>query len=101
MPSKRDRKHHGTDIQDAIRQVLMQDWDPIGIKNTPECRDEYDSYIGGIYRLLARGATEEQIVEHLDRIESQQMLLPRSDKTTLDPVARKLRSLELRTREAG
>ena len=101
MASEHDEKQAAPDLHEAIRQVLMQEWDPIGIKDTPECHDEYNAYIGGIYRLLARGATEQQIVEHLDRIESQQMLLPREDKAGLTPVARKLRGLGLARREAG
>ncbi len=34
----------------AIRRILVDDWDPIGIQGAgPE--DEYDAYIGGLYRL--------------------------------------------------
>ncbi len=82
-------------LHDAIHQILLKDWDPIGVQEWPETQDEYDSYIGGVYRLLAAGATEQQIVDHLDRIESQKMLLPRDDKSTLIPVARKLRALDV------
>jgi len=98
---KHNPEPHDPDIRDMIRTVLMQDWDPIGIKNTAECYDEYDAYIGGVYRLLARGATDEQIVEHLDRIESQQMLWSRPDKKELYPVARKLLALGLQSRLAS
>ena len=36
----------------------MEEWDPIGVSDTPEAADEYDGYIGGIYELLERGASE-------------------------------------------
>ncbi len=101
MPSTPDPDQRGRDVQEMIRKVALEDWDPIGIKNTVECRDEYDAYIGGIYRLLVRGATEDQIIEHLDRIESQQMSWPRPDKNTLRPVAKKLMNLNIRLRKAG
>jgi hypothetical protein len=39
-------------IRAAIRQVLLDVWDPIGIKDVKEAQDEYDSYLGGIYELL-------------------------------------------------
>ena len=31
-------------IQDAIGEVLMQHWDPIGVNDVPEARGEYDAY---------------------------------------------------------
>src|SRR5215207_9520069 len=31
--------------------------------------DEYDSYVGGVYRLLASGASCEQVAEHLAELE--------------------------------
>jgi len=30
-------------IQSKIREVLMQQWDPIGIRVEPHCADEYDA----------------------------------------------------------
>lgn len=27
-----------------VQQILMADWDPIGVKDCPEAADEYDSY---------------------------------------------------------
>jgi hypothetical protein len=45
------RKKKSIEIQESIRQILFYDWDPIGINDlAPD--DEYDSYVGGIYRLL-------------------------------------------------
>lgn len=35
-------------VEGDIAVILMQDWDPIGIKDVPECGDEYDSYIPGL-----------------------------------------------------
>ena len=58
------------EIQNNIRDVLMQKWDPIGVSDVPEAQDEYDVYIGGIYRLLASKAKEKQIIEHLYKIET-------------------------------
>jgi hypothetical protein len=46
------KEKRAAEIQDAIRQVLYRDWDPIGVCGVaPE--DEYDSYIGGVYRILS------------------------------------------------
>ena len=65
-------------IQEQIRQILLNDWDPIGIRDVPEARDEYDSYVGGVYRLLADGASAVEVAKHLARIEGEQMGLPSS-----------------------
>ena len=32
----------------------MVEWDPIGLSDTPDAADEYDSYIRGVDELLAR-----------------------------------------------
>ena len=31
------RYHH------AIREILLRDWDPVGVADVPEAQDEYDS----------------------------------------------------------
>ncbi|WP_272939013.1 hypothetical protein [Sinorhizobium meliloti] len=36
---------HDTDkIRALVRDVLLRDWDPIGISDIPEAKDEYDAY---------------------------------------------------------
>ena len=60
-------------IQADIRNVFMDVWDPIGVKDLGFPRDEYDSYIGKIYGLLAKGATDEEITTELLRIERELM----------------------------
>ncbi|MGP0072985.1 MAG: hypothetical protein ACLPWF_13755 [Bryobacteraceae bacterium] len=53
----------------------MANWDPIGVSDTPEAADEYDFYIGGIYRLLEQGATETDMYTFLRDIEVNRMEL--------------------------
>ena len=33
-------------IRAKIRHVLLEVWDPIGIKDEPNAQDEYDAYMG-------------------------------------------------------
>jgi hypothetical protein len=61
-------KYESRRIRSEIRRVLLQHWDPIGIRDEPNAQDEYDSYLGGIYELLVRGASDEEIANHLWRI---------------------------------
>ncbi len=61
------------EIESAIRGVLMAKWDPIGVSDEPQAADEYDSYIWGIYGLFKKGANDEEIAEHLVKIETERM----------------------------
>jgi hypothetical protein len=56
------------DLLTRISEVLHYVWDPIGVCGEPNARDEYDSYVAGIYALLEGGANTEQIAIHLDKI---------------------------------
>jgi len=37
---------------DAIRQILLKEWDPIGVREIEGAQDEYNRYAGLIYKLL-------------------------------------------------
>ena len=69
---KDSREQQAKAIIKQIHEVLWHDWDPICVNDVaPE--DEYDSYIGGVYRLLASGCTREALVTHLIRVEIETM----------------------------
>ena len=74
-------------IQESIRDILLRHWDPIGINDVPEAQDEYDSYVGGVYRLLASHASADEIIDHLFTIESQTMGLSSAGREKLRAVA--------------
>jgi hypothetical protein len=90
--SKKDR---GREIQEQIRQVLLHDWDPLGVQEIPEAQNEYDSYVGGVYRLLVSAAPDDDLVEHLYQIEREAIGLGPRDKSPLFLVAQKLRALNV------
>jgi hypothetical protein len=58
---------------EAIRPILMSEWDPIGC-GVPD--DEYDGYIPVIYRLMQSRVSVEELASHLQEIETQGMCLP-------------------------
>jgi hypothetical protein len=68
-----NQKQKAVEIQGRIRQLLLREWDPIGVSGMEGPEDEYDSYLGGVYRLLASGASEHQIIEYLYEIETARM----------------------------
>jgi hypothetical protein len=87
------RQDRALEIMDKIRSVLVSDWDPIHVgAHRPS---EYDAYIGGIYRLLASGASAEQVAEHLRKLEAEDMGFTSSKASALLPPAAKLCALEV------
>jgi hypothetical protein len=57
----------------AIREILMNEWDPIGVSHIPEAQDEDDSYVGDVYRLLITHANRHELFFHLWQIETDRM----------------------------
>src|SRR5688500_20383393 len=63
------RTQRALEVMDSIRNILFQDWDPIGVNENPSLRDEYDSCIAPVYRLLSEGASAEEIADCLFKLE--------------------------------
>ena len=76
-------------IERRIRGVLKAHWDPIGVANLVD--DEYDSYIGGIYALINRSASDEDVARHLQALETGAMGLHGTSLERLVRVAVELR----------
>jgi hypothetical protein len=55
---------------DAIRKILISEWDPVGC-GVPE--DEYDLYISGIYKLMQNHVSVEELARHLESVETIRM----------------------------
>ena len=69
-------KYQARRIRRDIRRVLLDVWDPIGVKDEPNAQDEYDCCLGGLYHLLAEGGSDEQIAEYLWKQGTEHMGLP-------------------------
>ena len=95
------REGRAKEIQRAIGEVLLRNWDPLGVKDEPQAQDEYDAYVGGVYHLIASGATAKQIAEHLVRIETDRLGYPDTDPKMLIPLANKLLRLNVRLESGG
>lgn len=57
----------------TVKAILREQWDPIGIKDEPAARDEYDSYAIEIERMLKVRPTVAGIAQRLQIIETQMM----------------------------
>ena len=74
--------------------MLLTVWDPIGVADFPECTDEYDCCLGGVYRLLTQNADDDQIAEYLWKQANEHMGLSFS-KESMNPTVEALRRIQL------
>jgi hypothetical protein len=54
-------------------EVLHYIWDPIGVAGAPGARDEYESYLPQVFKLLRGGAERDEIADYLVRVETESM----------------------------
>src|SRR5262245_39853984 len=91
-----ERHRRARAIQKAIREILVRQWDPFEIVRSGGSDDEFDTYIGGVYRLLANDGSELELARHLAKVEHEAFGSDRPDVNRLLPVARRLKQLDVR-----
>jgi hypothetical protein len=64
----RARRYH-----QAIHDILLREWDPIGVADEPKAHDEYDAYIHEIHGMLIRHEPRHKLVDHLWWIQTNHM----------------------------
>ena len=58
---------------EAIHEILLREWDPIGVAGEPGAQDEYDSYIPAIYLLMQARSSVMELASHLGKLETVSM----------------------------
>lgn len=58
---------------EAIRDVLLREWDPIDIRDQQAARDEYDTYARRLHSFLASRPTVSEVEAYL--VETEQELM--------------------------
>ncbi len=76
-----------------IRDIFMDDWDPIGVKGAPGAVDEYDSYIMPLYSILRTEPSGRDIIRYLRSAENRMGLS--TEGPALRRVAQKLLQIDL------
>jgi hypothetical protein len=89
------RDDRAKEIQEAIRAILVRHWDPIGVSDLPMAQDEYDSYIGPVYRVLSSSRSEEEIISFLSHVEANMMGFGAPDRDRLRKVASQLMAVDV------
>ena len=57
-------------LTDAVREILLVHWDPIGIQDVPQAQDEYDAYLPPLARMIIDGASVAEISHYLLQVEA-------------------------------
>ena len=99
-------KYQSRENRTRVREVLMQEWDPIGVAGVPEAADEYDAYGAKAYvMLMDEQASEQAIAAYLFEIATKHMglnnvadLTERSNRAarTLSPCDRNSKPINVR-----
>ena len=76
-----------------VCEILLREWDPIGVNEYPEAHDEYDMYAPGLLWMMETGADELALQMHLAAICRVRMGLTFVDENRNQIVARHLLSL--------
>jgi hypothetical protein len=88
-------KQESRRVRVEIRHVLMDVWDPIGVRGVAEAHDEYDCCLYPVFRLLTTGATDEQIAEWLCEQAGEHMGLGKVRKEAMYPTVAALRKIKI------
>jgi len=57
-------------FHEKVRQILLTDWDPIGVRDVPAASDEYNQYVAPIVKMAKTGKTILEVSEYLLEIET-------------------------------
>ncbi|MGO9112129.1 MAG: hypothetical protein ACLP9L_23125 [Thermoguttaceae bacterium] len=55
---------------EAIHNILLREWDPIGVADEPAAAGEYDGYIHKLHGMLIRHEPRHRLVDHLWWVET-------------------------------
>ena len=77
-----------------IERALLERWDPLSVASAPGEHPEYHAYAHDLYNLLARGASDTQIVRFLHGAEVGALGHPELASRDLAPLMAELRTIE-------
>jgi hypothetical protein len=66
------------ELYQRVDEILHYIWDPIGVSEMPEARDEYFSFLPGVFNLLEEKVDAEVIAQHFQNVATDAMGLSRT-----------------------
>ena len=88
------------ELNDRIRAVLLDHWDPHSVAHVEAARGSYDAYVPALRAMLDAGANEEALVDWLKDREEETMCFPALGTRRLRKVAQKLLAMRDETSTA-
>jgi hypothetical protein len=62
------------DVREKIKEIILFEWDPYGIKEIPGGKNEYDKYVDRLFEMIvAKKTKEEEIYNFLRCVEMEEM----------------------------
>jgi len=71
--SMSERLDRAQRYHEAIHDILLRKWDPIGVADEPAAQDEYDGYIHEVHGMLIRHEPRHKLIDHLWWVETEHM----------------------------
>lgn len=72
---------HNKKLYKAIDEVMHYRWDPLGVSDAFQARDEYNTYSNHVYKLAMENADEKTITQYLYNTEEETMgIRPNKDR---------------------
>ena len=62
------RQFDSNELRKRVDEVLFYVWDPIGVRDEPFARAEYQSYVPGVLKLVEENRSIRKISDHLSTI---------------------------------
>jgi len=62
-----------TPWDNALREVLNGEWDPIGVASPDWVEDEYDSYVDPIRALITDNVSDDALITYLNWVTTERM----------------------------
>jgi len=67
-----------------VDEILFYLWDPIGVCDIPMARDEYQSYLPQVFKLLLNDSKDHEVSAYLIKVESGSMGMSANSKKALE-----------------
>ncbi|PWW01741.1 hypothetical protein DFR52_102405 [Hoeflea marina] len=77
LPDSSDQKQHWRNQRAVIRELLWDEWDPIGINIIDCAMDEYDAYADQATAMMRNGASVEETARYLTDIARHHIGMPK------------------------
>jgi hypothetical protein len=77
-------------LYEVVDEILYRDWDPIGVADVPEARDEYRAYLPQVFAMLLSGAGTAAIAGYLSFVRVERIGLDADDKHDLEVTSKLL-----------